>query len=147
MAPAASPKVVINSAALVKGRRNSALKTLSMADTNVPACEIPIQNTKVTINTPQKTGRRIPATPIPVAIIYPQAPNNKTATPNPNPITKTHHLRVVVVMASMTMLFNSSRGLGSSMRCSSCRWASSSCSAGRAASNIRVAAAIGATSL
>jgi hypothetical protein len=32
-----------------------------MADTNVPAWLMPIQNTKVTMKMPQKTGRRIPA--------------------------------------------------------------------------------------
>jgi len=36
-------KVVINSAARVNGRRNSAFTTRSRADTNVPAWLMPIQ--------------------------------------------------------------------------------------------------------
>ena len=69
IAPPARPKVVISSAARVKGRRNSALNTRRMAETNVPAWLIPIQNTKVTMNTPQKTGRRMPVMPMPVAVM------------------------------------------------------------------------------
>src|SRR5512133_3352785 len=67
------PKVVINSAARVNGRRNSAFITRRIAEINVPAWLIPIQNTVFTRKTPQYDGRITPATPNPLAIIYPQA--------------------------------------------------------------------------
>ena len=51
------------------GRRYSALNTRRMADTNVPEWLMPIQKTKVAMNTPQPTGRRMPATPMPQRIM------------------------------------------------------------------------------
>ena len=69
MAPQISEKLVISSAARVMGRRNSALKTRRMADTNVPLWLIPIQKTRVTMNRPQPTGRRMPAMPMPQRIM------------------------------------------------------------------------------
>src|SRR5258706_5958840 len=47
------PKVVINSAARVNGRRDSIFKTRKIAEMNVPAWLIPIQNTVLTRKTPQ----------------------------------------------------------------------------------------------
>ena len=37
-----------------------------MAEISVPACPIPIQNTKFTIGNPQATGMLFPHTPTPV---------------------------------------------------------------------------------
>src|SRR5688572_25739763 len=56
------PNVVINSAARVNGRRNSAFITRRMAEMNVPAWLIPIQNTVLTRKIPQNEGRITPAT-------------------------------------------------------------------------------------
>ena len=54
LAPACTrPKVVINSAARVNGRRNSALKTRRMAEMKVPAWLMPIQKTVLTRKMPQ----------------------------------------------------------------------------------------------
>ncbi len=64
-----SEKVVISSAARVIGRRYSALNTRRMADTKVPLWLMPIQKTIVAMNTPQKTGRRMPAMPMPQRIM------------------------------------------------------------------------------
>jgi len=65
----ASPKVVINSAARVNGRRNSAFSTRRMAEMKVPAWLMPIQNTVLTMKMPQYEGRVIPASPRPSAIM------------------------------------------------------------------------------
>ena len=47
------PKVVISSAARVKGRRDSTFITRRMAEMNVPAWLMPIQKTVLTRKTPQ----------------------------------------------------------------------------------------------
>src|SRR6266508_2653770 len=54
------PKVVINSAARVNGRRDSTFRTRRMAEMNVPAWLIPIQNTVLAKKIPQKTGLLTP---------------------------------------------------------------------------------------
>ncbi len=45
--PTSRAKTVIASAQRVTGRRHSAPVTLRIAEMSVPACEIPIQNTKL----------------------------------------------------------------------------------------------------
>ncbi len=49
VAPTIRAKTVIASAILVIGRRHSAPDTRRMAEMSVPACEMPIKNTKFVI--------------------------------------------------------------------------------------------------
>ena len=64
-APIIRAKTVMASAQRVTGRRHSAPVTRKMAEIKVPACEMPIQKTKLVISNAQKTGRLIPQTPSP----------------------------------------------------------------------------------
>ena len=58
-------KMVRTSAALVAGRRHSALERRRMAESITPAWLMPIQKTKLVIKKPQNTGRLSPVTPTP----------------------------------------------------------------------------------
>src|SRR5579859_5987767 len=65
MPPIIKAKRVITSAQRVMGRRQVALARRRMAEINVPAWLMPIQNTKFVMSNAQKTGRLMPHTPIP----------------------------------------------------------------------------------
>ena len=58
-------KMVSTSAARVAGRRHSAFDRRKMAESITPAWLMPIQNTKLVMKKPQKTGRFSPVTPMP----------------------------------------------------------------------------------
>ena len=64
-----SEKTVRISAALVAGRRHSALDRRNMAESITPAWLMPIQNTKLVMKKPHITGRFNPVTPKPWLIM------------------------------------------------------------------------------
>src|SRR6185437_15229679 len=59
---------------------------------NVPACPIPIHQTKLMMAYAQATGMLLPQTPMPVATVYATAPAS-TSVPAPEIPNSTHHTR------------------------------------------------------